>query len=159
MATRSSKPMLLASPGTKCAVVRVAVTAEHRGVAARRLPVVVGEVDLQLVQLLEVPADRALRAVELEGHLALRADDRPRALERAAHAVGEHDERGGVVLVRHLAGRDRRAGRRRSGRCAPGCGSGRCRMNVSLVPTTLAIGPTRKVARSTAWLRMSLDTP
>ena len=59
----------------------------------------------QLVELLEVPARGAARAVDVEGHLALRADDRPARLERPAHAALELAQHPGVVLVGDRAGR------------------------------------------------------
>src|SRR3954453_11420724 len=83
------------------AVVREAVAAEHGPVAG--LELVLDEVDLQLVELLEVPRERALRAVDLEGVLALGPDDRAARLERAARAVCELAQHPGVVLVRGLA--------------------------------------------------------
>ena len=107
-------------------------------------------------------ADRTLRAVDLEQVLALRTDHRAARLERAAGAAREDAHRADVVLVGDLAGRIARAARGRSG-CRRRSGTGRCLMKISPVPTTRVIGPAaspiRKWARSTEWLRMSVDTP
>src|SRR5215218_8090541 len=89
--------------GHEVPVVREAVAAEDRPVAG--VQAVLGEVDLQLVELLEVPPERAASAVHVEGHLALRADDRAARLERAARPAGELAQHPGVVLVRDGAGR------------------------------------------------------
>src|SRR3954470_981383 len=85
------------------AVVREAVAAEHGPVAG--LELVLDEVDLQLVELLEVPRECALRAVDLEGVLALGPDDRAARLERPARPRRELAEHPGVVLVRDRTGR------------------------------------------------------
>ena len=80
----------------------------RKGVAGEDLdePVIglfLGKVQAQLVQAFVIPAGRALRAVELEGHRALRSQDRAVALERPARAVLELDQRADVVLVGHRA--------------------------------------------------------
>ena len=81
------------------ALIRVAVAGQHRRIAAGRLAVVVDQIYLELVHRLEVPAQGALGAVDVERHLRLGPDDRPRRLERAARAVGEGHHRRRVVLV------------------------------------------------------------
>src|SRR3954453_12460822 len=83
------------------AVVGKAVAAEHGPVAG--LELVLDEVDLKLVELLEVPRECALRAVDLEGVLALGPDDRAARLERPARPPRELAQHPGVVLVRDLA--------------------------------------------------------
>src|SRR3954470_830314 len=62
-----------------------AVAAEDGPVA--RVELVLDEVELQLVELLEVPAERPARAVHVERHLALGADDRAARLEGPARAA------------------------------------------------------------------------
>ena len=105
------EPDGIAVAGHEVAVERIAVAAVHGREATRR-EVVVDEVDAQLVELLQVPGERALRSVHLERHLALRPDHRPRGLEAADGPAGEADERPAVVLVGHLTGRIVRAAAR-----------------------------------------------
>src|SRR3954447_19714398 len=78
------------------AVVGEAVPAQHGRVA--RTGIARRPVELQLVEPLEVPAGGSLRAVHVEGHLALRADDRPAGLERPTGAGGELAQDRRVVL-------------------------------------------------------------
>src|SRR3954470_23916717 len=85
------------------AVRREAVACEDGGEAG--VLVLSGDVDTKFVHLLEVPGDRALRAVDLEAVLALRADHRTTRLERAASAALEDAEHPDVVLVGDFAHR------------------------------------------------------
>ena len=93
--------------GHEVAVVREAVAAVH--VRESGVRVVAGDVHLQLVHLLEVPADRTLRAVDLEEVLTLRTDHRPARLERSTGTALEDAHRTDVVLVGDLTGRIARA--------------------------------------------------
>src|SRR4029079_610979 len=70
-----------------------------------RVQLVLDEVQLQLVELLEVPRQRALGPVDLERVLALGPDDRAAGLERPPRAGRELAQHPGVVLVRDGPGR------------------------------------------------------
>ena len=87
--------------GDEVAVVRVAVAAAHRRVAAG---LVLEQEQPHLVHGLQVPVRSALGAVHVEGVLALGADDRTAGFERADRSVLELTECTEVVLVGHLAG-------------------------------------------------------
>ena len=104
---------------------------------------VLGELEaLELVHALELPGQRALRAVDLEAHAHVRADDHAAGLQRPDRAAAELDQRGGPVLVldvdelaardaaevRALADRQRAAG---------------WRYIVAVRPLSRSIGPTR----------------
>ncbi|MPM16346.1 hypothetical protein SDC9_62724 [bioreactor metagenome] len=69
----------------------------HAGVALELQ--VTAEADLQVVEMLEVPAQRTLRAVHLDDVLGARADADPGGLEGADDTVLEADEQGDPVLV------------------------------------------------------------
>src|SRR5467141_2943347 len=86
-------------------VIRMRRPGEDGGVALLGQVVVSPELELQLVHTLEIPLHRALRSVELEGHVALGAVDHPAGLEQAPRAVLEMDQGAHVVLVGHVAHR------------------------------------------------------
>src|SRR5436305_13826064 len=69
------------------AVVPEALAAEHGRVAGSS--VLGGPVEAQLVEPLQVPRQRAARAVDVERHLALRTYDRAAPLECPQRARGE----------------------------------------------------------------------
>src|SRR5438132_422762 len=86
-------------------VIRMRGPGEDRGVALLGKIVVPPELQLQLVHPLEIPLHRALRSVQLEGHVALGAVDHPTGFEQAARAVLEMDQGAHVVLVGHVTHR------------------------------------------------------
>ena len=107
---------------------------EHRLEAAGA--VAVGAEDLQLVQPLHVERERALRAVDLPLERVAAAEREPRRLDRPDRA-------------RSRTRRRPRSRRRPAGR------GGRC----GRAPTTVAISPTRKRARSITWVPRSPSAP
>src|SRR5215211_3022539 len=64
---------------------------------------VVGQVDLQLVHLLQVEGDAAVGAVDLERVVVAPTRRQPGRLEGAGHAALETGEEGGAVVDRYLA--------------------------------------------------------
>ena len=90
-------------PGHERAVEREAIAAVDRGVPG--VLVGVEAVVLEFVDLLEVPRESALGAVDLEGVLALRAHGRATGLESSGGTVLKPAQHRREVLVLHRPGR------------------------------------------------------
>ncbi len=128
----------VAATGDEVAVLGELVTGEHFDEAIGRL--LLGEIQLELVELLVVPHRGAFGTVDLEAHLTLRTEDGAVGFQRAPDPVLELDESSDVVLVGDLAGRVARLAPVVVGAFAR-CRQGRSLTKISLVATTRLIGP------------------